>query len=342
MVKKFGNLPTTGETHLYTIYSGPYRATFTDLGATWVSFLMPDRAGKLTDVILGYGTAREYNRGDAFLGAVVGRNANRIAGATFSLGDRKVELSPNEGENNLHSGPDYWHRRLWTVEHHGENTITFGLDSPDGDQGFPGAGRVLVQYTLSGGSLTVSYQGCFDCDTLFNPTQHAYFNLAGHDHPEQAPAQYLTIAASHYTSMGEGNIPTGEILPVAGTVLDYTKPRRVGRNLEKEPLLRPQHGLDHNFVLDRPGLDVPAAKLVSPYTGCSLQVYTDCPGIQVYGGNFLRVSGKKQFYYDKNSGVCLETQFFPNSPNVPHWPQCVVKAGQTVVRTTRFVFGLEK
>ncbi len=338
MVKKFGNLPTTGETHLYTIHSGPYQASFTDLGATWVSFLAPDWEGKLADVVLGFDSAGEYVANSGHLGAVVGRYANRIGGAAFTLGGERVLLSANEGRNNLHSGPDYWGQRRWQVEHHTADSITFGLFSPHADQGFPGGGRVLVTYALSGGSLTVTYQARFDRDTVFNPTQHAYFNLAGQDQPERAMEQSLTVHAARYTPVDGENIPTGQLLPVAGTALDFTRPRVLGKGLENEPLLQPQRGLDHNFVLDCPGLDCPAAELRCDWSGRRLTVFTDCPGLQVYTANYLEAVGKAGVRYMPNAGVCLETQFFPNSVNVPHWPQCAVRAGEEVVRRSRFVF----
>lgn len=342
MVKKFGNLPTIGETHLYTIHSGTYQARFTDLGATWVSFLAPDRSGQLADVILGFDSAQAYVRSSGHLGAVVGRHANRTRGAVFVLDGKEVRLQANEGGNNLHSGPDYWHLRRWSVEQHTADTITFGLDSPHGDQGFPGAGHIQVTYALSDGSLTVTYRARFDRDTIFNPTQHAYFNLAGQEHPERALSQYLTVHAARFTPVDGTSIPTGDIHPVAGTALDFTSPRVIGRGLENDPLLQPQRGLDHNFVLDCPGLDTPAATLSCRWSGRRLTVFTNCPGIQVYAANYLDAVGKAGVRYTPNSGICLETQFFPNSVNVPLWPQCTVRAGDVVTRMTRFVFDLEK
>lgn len=341
MTNKFGILPSGDVAHLYTISSGDYEARFTDLGATWVAFLAPDRLGKREDVVLGYDSAQDYVKNDGCLGAVVGRSANRIGGAQFMLDGVKVQLEPNEGHNNLHSGPNYWYHRLWTVEQQGENTITFGLDTPDGDQGYSGGGHVSVTYTLDGGSLTVCYKGEFDRKTVFNPTQHVYLNLAGHSKSKAALEQQLMVGADHFTPVNHESIPVGTVAPVEGTALDFRTPRVIGHGLENDPLLAPQKGVDHNFVLNRPVLDAVAAKLCDLSSGRTVTVYTDCPGIQVYTANFLNHRGKDGVQYCPNSGVCLETQFFPNSVNVPQWCQSLVEPGKTVVRTTRFVFSVE-
>ena len=341
MGKKFGNLPSGQTATIFTISSGPYVARFTDLGATWLSLLAPDRNGTLEDVVLGFDTPEDYLTQEGCLGAVVGRNANRTAGAAFPLGEHTVGLGANEGPNNLHSGPDFWFHRLWTVEEEGADHVTFGLDTPHGDQGYPGAGHVSVTYRLEGSCLTVVYRGQFDRDTVFNPTQHVYLNLAGHDRGEGVLGHLLQIHGERFTPVGPDSIPTGCLAPVEGTVLDFRSPGPLSQATEADPLLTPQRGLDHNFVLTQPGLEQPAAILREPESGRTLTVFTTCPGLQVYTANYLDTTGKGGARYAPKSGVCLETQFFPNCLNNPHWPQPVVSAGMPVARTTLFAFGVQ-
>lgn len=338
MVEIFGTLPNGQTARLYTIYGGGLTVRVTDLGATLVSVLAPDRAGQPEDVVLGYDTPQGYLENGGFLGAMVGRNANRVGASRLTVSGTPVALTPNEGPNNLHSGPDFWSSRLWAVEEATEEAVTFALSTPDGDQGFPGAGEVRVTYRLTGNRLTVTYEGRFDRDTVFNMTNHAYFNLAGQSNPQAAMTQMLTLRAAGFTEVDGGSIPTGRILPVAGTALDFRTPKALGTGREHDPLLAPQGGIDHNFVLDGRDFTLPAARLQDPASGRTLTVYTDCPGIQVYCANFLEATGKGGIRYGRNSGVCLETQFYPDSVNHPQWPQPFVKAGQTARSETAFVF----
>ena len=189
-----------------------------------VRLLVPDRNGRAGDVALGFDTAGDYLKYGGCLGATVGRNANRVGGSCLNVGEKTVRLTPNEGPNNLHSGPDYWYHRMWMVDRLTESAITLALETPDGDQGFPGAGRVEVTYALTGGALRITYRGIFDQDTLFNMTNHTYFNLAGEDRPEAAMEQTLQIRAERFTKVDEASIPTGRLLPVAGTALDFRSP----------------------------------------------------------------------------------------------------------------------
>lgn len=335
MIQNFGLLPGGEAAHLYSICSGGITAGISDFGATLVRLLVPDRTGAASDVVLGFDTAGDYRKHGGCLGAVVGRNANRIGRSAFILGGQEVSLTPNEGPNNLHSGPDYWFHRMWQVDRYTPGSITLSLETPDGDQGFPGGGRVAATYTLQENRLQIRYQGRFDRDTVFNMTHHAYFNLAGQDRPEAAMSQTLQLRARQFTEVDHASIPTGRLLPVAGTPLDFRTPKALGLD-SHHPLLAPQGGLDHNFVLD-PGAG-PAARLVCNETGRALSVYTDRPGIQVYTANSLCVRGKGGVAYGKRSGVCLETQFFPDAPNHPGWPSSLVRAGETAESTTEFVW----
>ena len=337
----FGVLPDGKTASLYTIKSGKMTAVFTDMGATLHRLFVPDRGGKLADVVLGFDTPEKYWEGGTFFGAVVGRNCNRIGGAAFSLNGKQYQLQPNDkGKNNLHSGPDFFKGRIWNVAKLTEDAITFTLESPDGDQGFPGNAHIRVTYSLEqGNTLRITYSGICDRDTVFNMTNHSYFNLAGHDQPEKAMDQILTMPARFFTPSDAESIPTGEKRSVEGTAMDFRTPKAIGRdiNLDEEPL-RLQGGYDHNFEV----FANPCAILSDPESGRTMAVITDCPGMQLYSGNYLSGElGKDGVSYCRRSGVCLETQFYPNALNYPQWPQPVVAAGEKYKSETCYVFGIE-
>ncbi len=336
MKEPFGTLPDGRQAWRYRLRGGDLCAEVTDYGATLVRLLVPDAEGTAADVVLGYDSAAGYASGAAFFGGTVGRNANRICGAAFTLGTREYRLHANEGENNLHSGPDYFHNRLWTVEDCAEDRITFRLDSPDGDQGFPGNAVIRVRYRLEPpGTLRICYDARCDRDTVFNLTNHSYFNLAGHDHPERAMEQTLTLPARHFTPDDAQSIPTGELRPVAGTPMDFRVPKPLGRDLaqEYEPLLL-QGGYDHNFEV----FCAPCAILRDPFSGRSMAISTDCPGIQVYTANFVNEIGKGGVHYPPRSAVALETQAYPDAVHHPQWRQPVTPAGRTYHSETRYRF----
>ena len=340
MSEKFGVLPNGATASLYTITSGPMKAVLTDLGATLVKLFVPDRKGNLSDVVLGYDDPNQYCASGTFFGTVVGRNANRIGGATFHLNGKRYEMDKNEGNNNLHSGLDFYKDRIWQVLSMEENSITFELESPDGDQGFPGNARIRVKYTLEqGNALRITYTGISDRDTVFNFTNHSYFNLAGHDKPEKAMDQILTMPARFFTPADAEYIPTGEMRSVEGTAMDFRTPKAIGRDIDrKEEPLRLQGGYDHNFEV----FANPCAILKDMESGRTMAVSTDCPGVQLYSGNFLEgETGKEGVSYCRRSGVCLETQFYPNAVNHPEWSQPVTKAGEKYHSETRFVFSVE-
>ena len=249
MKKTFGILPTGEEAFLYTISCGKLTASVTDYGATLVSLLVPDKDGNVADVVLGCEDANGYREGTCFLGCVVGRNANRIGGSSFPMGDMTIRMKANEGPNNLHSGPDFFHTRLWSVVLHTKNSITLELISPAGDQGFPGKATIRVTYRLdSQGGLHMIYDAVADRDTVFNLTNHSYFNLAGHDKTEAAMDQLLTIPGRFFNPDDAENIPTGELRKVAGTPMDFRAPKPIGQDIgaDYEPL-KLQGGYDHNF-----------------------------------------------------------------------------------------------
>lgn len=330
MKEFFGTLPLGMTASLYTISCGRLRAAVTDFGATLVSLWVDG-----TDVVLGYDSAEDYNRNDGFLGAVVGRNANRIKGSKFCLNGETVHLSANEGANNLHSGPSPYCRRLWTVENTTPASIRFSLESPDGDQGFPGNARIQVTYTIDHDGLTISYDSLSDKDTVFNFTNHAYFNLFGEDRADRAMEQLLTIPGNWFNPDDAENIPTGEQRCVTGTPFDFHTAKALGRDIgeDYEPLML-QGGYDHNFEAAQPV----CAILKNPESGLTMTVSTTCPGVQIYTANFLDVSGKQGHRYPRRSGVAIETQFAPDSVNHPEWPQPFVKANTPYHSETRFQF----
>lgn len=336
MEEKFSNLHIDEGAALYTITGGGIRAQLTDFGASLVRLWVPDASGTLADVVLGYDTALGYKEGGSCLGATIGRSANRIAEAAFSIGGRSCSLAANEGRNNLHSGPDGYHKRLWTVKEQSENAITFVLTSPDGDQGMPGNAQIAVTYRISADSgLHIIYDGLCDQDTVFNLTNHSYFNLAGHTHTDKAMEQILSLPARHFCPDDAESIPTGEKRAVEGTPMDFRVPKPIGQDIDAdyEPL-HLQGGYDHNFEV----FCNPCATLTDPASGRSMSVYTDCPGIQFYSGNFLDDEGKDGVHYGKRSGVALETQFYPDALHHPDWAQPIVKAGQRYHSETCYKF----
>lgn len=337
MRKSFGRLPSGEETTLYTISCGRITATVTDYGAHLVNLFVPDKMGQTADVVLGYDDANGYRTGNgAFLGATVGRNANRIAGASFMMGDTRIHLTPNENENNLHSGPQNFHLRMWRLVSHTENSVTLELTSPQGDQGFPGKAVIRVTYRLdTQGGLHIIYDATCDRDTVFNLTNHSYFNLAGQDRPEKAMEQTLCIPGRVFCPDDADNIPTGELRSVEGTPFDFRLPKPIGQNIgdDYEPL-HLQGGYDHNFEV----FCNPCAYLSDPESGRTMAVYTDCPGIQFYAGNYLNEVGKEGIRYDMRTGVALETQFYPDSVHHPEWAQPFTKAGERYHSETIYRF----
>lgn len=340
--QSFGFLPDGREAYLYTISCGSLTASVTDFGATLVRLLVPDARGQVRDVVLGYDDVMGYQANSGCLGAPIGRYANRISGARFSLNGKTYPLAKNNGENNLHSGPDFWFKRMWTLADSGEDFLTFAIHSPDGDQGFPGDLDFTVTYRLTETALHLHYHGVCDQDTVINPTNHSYFNLAGQDETGKALEQLLWIHADCFTPEGPDSIPTGEVLPVAGTPMDFRTEKAVGRDIgaDYDPL-HYQKGYDHNYILLSKELTRPAARLRDPGSGRVMTVYTDCPGLQLYTANYLNCHGKGGIYYPNQSAVCLESQFYPDSVNHPQFPSSVLKAGEVYDSETVFAFSAE-
>lgn len=333
----FGSLPSGEQAFLYTISGGGLTAQVTDFGATLVRLYVPDQEGKPVDVVLGYSDVNGYRSNPGYLGATIGRNANRIGGASFQLDGSPVFLDANNNGNSLHSGKDTFAYRFWQVEEWTENAITFRIDSPNGDQGFPGNAQVRLRYMLEGdGTLSLTYDALCDQDTVFNMTNHTYFNLAGHTQTDKAMAQYLTMPARVFTPADEKSIPTGKVREVAGTPMDFRAPRQIGSRIEENyDALKLQGGYDHNFEI----FTQPCAILEDRASGRTMAVVTDCPGVQFYSGNYLKgQQGKDGAIYHKRSGICLETQFWPDAVNKPHWQQPITKAGERYHSQTKYIF----
>ncbi len=330
MVKTFGELAPRQSALLFTISCGRVSVDITNYGASVVSLRIDG-----LDVVLGYDDVSGYVQQGGYLGCIVGRNANRIAGSEFLLNGQQVRLTANEGPNCLHSGPDGYSHRLWELVSHSNNSLSLALHSPHGDQGFPGNADIAVTYTAENDGLTISYRALSDQDTVFNLTSHAYFNLFGENQPLRAMEQMLTIPGSHFCPDDAANIPTGELRPVEGTPFDFRSPKAIGRDIgaDYEPL-HLQGGYDHNFVNAGPL----CAVLENPESGLKMTVTTDCPGVQVYSGNFLDNIGKGGVKYGWRSGVALETQFYPDALHHSDWPQPITRAGVPYCSTTRYAF----
>lgn len=335
--KPFGVLPSGEQAYTYSISCGQMQAEISDFGATLVRLYVPDQKGKLDDVILGFADANGYRTSTTYFGATVGRNANRVGGASFTMNGKQIQLPDNDNGNNLHSGPDSYAFRLWKVEKWETSSIQFHLDSPDGDQGFPGNAQIWVTYCLEpGGVLRITYDAVSDKDTVFNLTNHTYFNLAGHDKPQRAMEQILSMSARYFTPDDAKSIPTGEVRSVEGTPFDFRQPKAIGRDIGCDyDALQLQGGYDHNFEV----FTDPCAILSDPVSGRTMAVSTDRPGVQFYSGNFLKGEiGKDGVSYCHRGGICLETQCWPDSVNHPEWKQPFCKAGEHYHTETKYIF----
>lgn len=337
----FGKLPDGTAVELYTLKDGPIEAQITNYGGIVVSLKTPDRNGRLADIVLGYDTLEGYLAGNkAYFGGIIGRYANRIARGTFQLDGKKYSLPKNDGENSLHGGTRGFDKVLWRGR-----AIPDGVEltyvSPDGEQGYPGTLTATVRYILRDRRLRIEYAATTDAATVVNLTNHSYFNLAGHGSGDILKHQ-LKINASRFTPVDATLIPTGELAPVEGTPFDFRKLTAIGARINGDhPQLRFGRGYDHNWVLDaQEGKLTEAAELYDPDSGRVLQVFTTEPGIQFYSGNFLdgSITGKEGKVYGHRTGLCLETQHYPDSPNHSNFPSTVLRPGKRYESVTEFRF----
>lgn len=342
--KDFGVTKKGEKASLYTIVgANGMEATVTDFGAILVSLIVPDAKGEKKDLVLGYDKLEEYEENGCFFGAVIGRNANRIGGASFTLDGVEYRLAANENGNNLHTDFDHgYHKVLWDAEMlEEENSVKFSYASPDGENGFPGTLHISVTYTLlPDNGIQITYDGVSDKKTTINLTNHSYFNLAGHD-AGCICDQKMMICADGFTEVAAGSIPTGKIVPVEGTPMDFRQAKRIGDEIDADwEQLNITGGYDHNWALNTEfGKVEKIAQVEDEKAGRIMEVYSDLPGVQFYAGNFITPqTGKGGAAYDKRCALCLETQYFPNSINLPEFRQPVFEAGETYHTTTIYKF----
>ena len=346
----FGTMPNGTRIEVFTLTNASgMEVRAINYGAIIASIRVPDRGGKLGDVVLGYDTLDGYLKDTRFFGAVVGRYGNRIARGKFSLEGREYTLAINNAPNHLHGGPNGFNKQVWTASILATGakgpSVTFTRTSPDGEEGYPGTLQVRVTYTLTDANeVDIQYEATTDKPTVVNLTQHSYFNLMGAgngpiiDHG-------LRINADRYTPVDSTLIPTGKIVEVAGTPLDFRSPKFIGARIDaSDEQIKIGGGYDHNFVLNRQGTGLAhAVWLNDERTGRSLDVFTTEPGIQFYTGNHLDgVAGKGGATYSRRSGLCLETQHFPDSPNKPDFPSTIVKPGTPYTSHTVWRFSVVK
>jgi aldose 1-epimerase len=344
----FGRLPDGRPVESFTLTNaGGLELRAISYGAIIVSLRVPDRDGRLDDVVLGYDDLEGYLSKPSYFGALVGRYGNRIAGGRFTLEGRTYTLATNNGPNHLHGGVRGFDKQLWKAEpfeRPGATGIVFTRVSPDGEEGYPGNLDVRVTYTLTDGNdVSFEYLATTDKPTVVNLTQHSYFNLAG-DGKRDVLGHELMIDADRFTPVDKTLIPTGVLAPVAGTPFDFRKPTAIGLRIGGDhEQLRHGGGYDHNYVLNRRG-KAPAMRVFEPTTGRTLDITTTEPGVQFYSGNFLdgSIKGKGGHVYARRYGFCLETQHFPDSPNKPAFPSTVVRPGQEYRSKTVLKFGARR
>jgi len=345
--KVFGTAADGKTADLYTLKNkNGMQVSITNFGATVVSIMVPDKAGKVADVALGYDDLAGYELNKNYLGVLVGRYGNRIAHGKFSIDGTEYTLAKNNGDNSLHGGIKGFNKAMWDakdVSKGGEAAIEMKYVSKDGEEGYPGNLSVTVVYTLTNkNELKIDYSATTDKKTVVNLTNHTYFNLAGQGNGDILK-QELMINADTFTPVDSGLIPTGELKKVEGTPFDFRKPTAIGARIDaNDEQIKLGGGYDHNFVLNRKaatGLSL-AARVSDPASGRSMEVWTTEPGVQFYTGNFLDGSfkGKGGIAYQKRTAFCLETQHFPDSPNHPSFPTTLLKPGEKYHTTTVYKF----
>lgn len=312
-------------------------------GGTLISLRVPDRSGVLADVVLGFDTLEPYLGEHPYFGSLIGRYANRIAGGRFELNGHSYALACNDGPNHLHGGPHGFHRTVWSAREDASadgSSLELTYLSRDGEEGYPGNLSVTVVYTLTDqDELRIDYTATTDQATIINLTNHSYFNLAGHGN---ILGHELELAASHFLPIDPTSIPLGELRPVQGTPMDFTTPTVIGNQIDvDDEQIRYAQGYDHTWVFDKESGSLEmVGRLSEPTTGRVMEVYTTEPGVQFYSGNLLdgSLTGKGGQIYTKHSGLCLEMQHFPDSPNHPQFPSTVLRPDETYCQTTIYRF----
>jgi aldose 1-epimerase len=341
----YGKLPDGREVYQYTLINkSGATMKIINFGAVVTSLTVPDRKGKLEDVVTGYDSLQGYKDGTSYFGAIVGRYGNRIGKGKFTLEGKKYQVTVNNGENHLHGGKIGFNKVLWTantVQDSAGPSLQLTYVSKDGEEGYPGTVTLSVIYTLSDkNELRIVYEGTTDKTTILNPTHHSYFNLSG-SFNNTILDHLLTIEADAFTPVDKGLITTGKLLDVAKTPMDFRSPTAIGAHInDKFEQLTFGQGYDHNWVLKNfNGKVRKAAELYEQKSGRLMIVYTDQPGIQFYSGNFLDGTAKgKGISYQLRTGLCLEAQCFPDSPNRPEFPSVTLKLGDVYHQTTIYQF----
>jgi aldose 1-epimerase len=348
--KVFGKLADGRQVEIYTLRNARgLEAKITNYGGIITELKVPDRTGKLDDIVLGFDNLDSYLKGHPYFGALIGRYGNRIAKGRFSLNAHEYKLAVNNGENHLHGGLQGFDKVLWTgrpLKVANGAALELSYVSKDGEEGYPGTLTTKVIYTLTNtGDLKIEYSATTDKDTVVNLTSHSYFNLAGQGNGDILNHQMM-INAGRFTPTDAGSIPTGELRSVTGTPFDFTKATAIGARINQDDeQLKFGKGYDHNFVLNgRMGLLRRAARVTEPTSGRVMEVWTTEPGMQFYTGNFLdgTLTGKDGKVYQQRYGFCLETQHYPDSPNKPAFPTTILRKGQRYHTITIYSFSTIK
>ena len=344
MVQKefFGNA-FGKDVYKYTVENGGITLSVMELGATVTHLFVPDKNGKAGDIAVGFACAEDYEKYTDNQGATIGRYANRIKNGTFMIDGVRYHIPCNDGNNMLH-GNNEFRDNMWEMYESGENYLAFRYTSPDGTNGFPGTLQTTVRYTLKDGALVIEYDAVSDKKTPICLTNHLYFNLNA-DAAKTVYNHLLQVNAEYFTPADGELIPTGEIAPVADTSLDFRAPKLLGKDILADAIVQGPGGIDHNCCIEgQIGTLREAAVISESESGRRMRVLTDLPGMQVYSGNFLNsdVIGKGGVPFVKHGAVCLETQYYPDTPNQPSFPQCTFEAGQHFISTTVYAFDVVK
>ncbi len=348
MIEKqlFGTLTDGSSVYSYTLKNpSGITAVIIEYGATVVSLNVSDRDGKFSDIVLGYDDVQEYEKGSSYFGAIVGRYGNRIGKGKFSIAGKTYQLSINNGVNHLHGGLGGFNKVMWTaepIESATDPALKLTYVSKDGEEGYPGTVTLTVIYTLTkNNELRIDYLGTTDKTTILNPTQHSYFNLNG-DPSKTILDHELMIAADEITPVDDGLITTGKLDKVEGTPFDFRTPTKIGSHInDANEQIKYGKGFDHNWVLRKYDRKIHSmATLYNSTSGRFMEMLTDQPGVQFYSGNFLdgTAKGKNGIAYQFRTGLCLEAQCFPDSPNKSNFPSAVLKPGETYRQTTIYKF----
>ena len=340
--RSFGITKDGKEVFLFSLENkNGVKVEVTNFGANLVNVFVPGKDGKVEDVVLGFDDVAGYEVNPSFFGSVIAPSANRIAGASFELNGETYTLKKNNGENNLHSDEELGaHKRVWDVTEN-EDSVTFTLKNEDGELGFPGNKEFKVTYSLDDeNGLKIAYEASSDKDTIINPTNHSYFNLKGHKEGTIEDHK-ITLFASNYTPADPASIPYGDIVSVEGTPMDLREELVIGEKIDSDfDQLNFAVGYDHNWVTDNCNGEVRKIAIVkAPGDVRTMEVYTDLPGVQFYAGNFIDPqSGKDGATYGKRSGLCLETQCYPDSIHKPNFPSVVYGPTKSYKSTTVYKF----